>query len=259
MTDKSAELDDLISRALAAPGLDRIDFRDPIAKHGDAAIVAMSKYLTDRTYGAFAVRTIAAAAAHGTTTLAIDTLTKALPTVEGAAVQRDILREVAGLRSANRPPTEVLTTPTGATIAGSPKSVEEYQPPLSTGESELLAVMAAKLPDGWTVFVRPHLDGDRPSLALLHRERGAMIWDVREVDLTSIHGSPRAYLDRDGAPYLDPSNRQRCTDASLQGIPAGMGGSDRRESRSLRHRSCGRLFPDRRAFGPRPTKPSRPA
>ena len=201
------ELEILLARAQAAPGLDRIAFRDPIARHGDAAILALAAWLTDPVLGAFAVRTIAAAASRGAPDRAIATLTEALPAVESTAVQRDILREIAQLRSAGRATTQTTQTEHGATIAGAPKADAEYSPPLTVGERELIAALSRLLPQGWTIFVRPHLDGDRPALALLHRERGAMVWDVRDIDLGKLGGSPKAYRDHDGVPYLDPIER----------------------------------------------------
>ena len=92
----------------------------------------------------------------------------------------------------------------------------------TTGERDLLDVLVQGLPDGWTIFVRPHLDGDRPALALLHPERGAMVWDVRELDVAGLQGSPKAYHDSAGVPYLDPvekinSIRQRLYSEYLPG------------------------------------------
>ena len=188
------ELDKLLAEAQVAPGLDRIGYRDPIARHGEAAILALAAWLIDPVLGAFAARTIAAAASGGSPDLAIATLTAALPSV-------------AHLKSAGRASTETTRTERGATIAGAPKPEAEYSPPLSLGESELITALARVLPEGWTIFVRPHLDGDRPALALLHRERGAMVWDVRDIDLGELRGSPKAYQDRDGFPYLDPIER----------------------------------------------------
>ena len=200
------ELAHLLALAQAAGLLDRSAFRDPIARHGDAAILALAAWLADPVLGAFAVRTIAAAALHGAPDLAIATLREALPAVQSIAVRGDILGEIAQLKSAGRATTGTTQTVRGATIAGAPKPDTEYSPPLSVGEKELIAV-ARLLPEGWTIFVRPHLDGDRPALALLHRERGAMVWDVRDVDLSGVTGSPKAYRDRDGVPYLDPIER----------------------------------------------------
>jgi hypothetical protein len=78
---------------------------------------------------------------------------------------------------------------------------------LSAGERALLTTLADRLPEGWTVFVRPHLDGDRPALALLHPERGVMLWDVRDIDPAQLLGEPHDYRTEDGAPFLDPIDR----------------------------------------------------
>jgi hypothetical protein len=201
------ELLRLLELAQAATPRDRVDFRDPIARRGNAAIVALAPWLTNPVLGAFAVRTIGAAGMLGAADVAISTLREALPYVESAAVSRDILDEVARLITVGCRTTQTTQTPSGATVAGAPRQATQYSPPLSEGEQDLLDSLRFMLPEGWTIFVRPHLDGDRPALALLHRERGAMIWDVRDVDLGGIKGSPKNYLDRDGVPYLDPIQR----------------------------------------------------
>lgn len=203
----SAELDDLLGRAWHAPGLDRISFRDRIAPFGDAAIISLAPWLGDRTRGGFAVRTIVAAAAHGTVELAVATLEAAAPRIASTAVQGDILRAVSDLKAGGRARTIVTRGRMGATISGTPREATDYSPPLTSGERELLDVLTDLLPDGWTVFVRPHLDGDRPTLALLHRERGAMLWDVRDIDLSDLSGAPGNYRRPDGTPYLDPIDR----------------------------------------------------
>ena len=56
------ELDDLLRRAADADGLTRMEFRDPIAAFGEAAILRLEPWLGDARLGAFAVRTIGRAA-----------------------------------------------------------------------------------------------------------------------------------------------------------------------------------------------------
>jgi hypothetical protein len=57
---------------------------------------------------------------------------------------------------------------------------QRFLPPLTRGELELAGYFDSALPDGWRIYVRPHLDGDLPSLAILHDEHGGMLWDVVE-------------------------------------------------------------------------------
>jgi UvrD-like helicase C-terminal domain len=203
--DETDGLEELLSAAREASATDRIDFRDRIASYGDSAILALAPWVTDEVLGAFAVRTIEKAGARASRDLAIATLEAVPPSVGSSAIHRDILEAIARIQAHST--TEVRQGAQGATIAGAPKLGEAYAPPLSAGEQELLRVLGARLPAGWTIFVRPHLDGDRPSLALLHRERGAMLWDVRQIDISRLAGSPRGYRDEDGVPFLDPIER----------------------------------------------------
>lgn len=79
-------------------------------------------------------------------------------------------------------------------------------PPLSPGERTLIARFG-ELGAGWLVFVRPHLDGDRPSVALLHPENGAMIWDVREWHVPSMKREGDRLIAGDRRDVLDPIDR----------------------------------------------------
>lgn len=200
------ELATLLREAWEAPGLDRIHYRDRIAPHGDAAISALASWIDDPVRSGFAIRTIAAAAMFGTRDHALATLRSASPG-RSAHVHDDLLREIRALETRGRSPVAEERGLLGATVVGVPKPGAEYSPPLSPGEIELRRTLEARLPDGWRIFVRPHLDGDRPALALLHRERGAMVWDVRDVDLTDLTGGPKSYRWRGGGPWLDPVDR----------------------------------------------------
>lgn len=57
-----------------------------------------------------------------------------------------------------------------------------FIPELTIGERAMLRWFDEGLPPDWRIYVRPHLDGDLPSAALLHPRHGAMIWDVVESD-----------------------------------------------------------------------------
>lgn len=52
------DLDELLSQAREADPADRINLRDPIAAHGEAAIDAMADWLGDRRLAAFAIRVL---------------------------------------------------------------------------------------------------------------------------------------------------------------------------------------------------------
>ena len=58
MTPITADLDTLLVEAQTADPLDRIEFRDPIAAHGELAIDAMTDWLGDPRLAAFAIRVL---------------------------------------------------------------------------------------------------------------------------------------------------------------------------------------------------------
>jgi hypothetical protein len=85
----------------------------------------------------------------------------------------DIIASFAGLRKLGpweegriSPPIGELTDPT------------RFVPPLSRGERQLVAMLDRTLEPAWRLYVRPHLDAERPLLAAVHPELGGMIWDV---------------------------------------------------------------------------------
>ena len=65
MADRQLSLDDAVMGAAEAPPDIRIEYRDPIARHGTAGIERVAPWLTDPKMAAFAVRVIARAADFG--------------------------------------------------------------------------------------------------------------------------------------------------------------------------------------------------
>ena len=65
MADPELTLDDAVMGAAEAPPSIRIEFRDPIARHGLAGIERVVPWLTDPSMAAFAVRVVARAADFG--------------------------------------------------------------------------------------------------------------------------------------------------------------------------------------------------
>ena len=59
-----------------------------------------------------------------------------------------------------------------------------FIPPLTAGERRLAEYLDRVLAADWTIYVRPHLDADRPLIAALHPSAGGMFWDVVDWDLT---------------------------------------------------------------------------
>lgn len=86
-----AELDALLIAAAEAPPDHRIEYRDPIAMHGDAAVerLATPEWIGDPNYAAFAIRTISRAMAFGSTR-ALTELQGAREFVANETLRRDI-------------------------------------------------------------------------------------------------------------------------------------------------------------------------
>ncbi len=77
----SPALQQLLDAARAATPFERIGYRDPIAAHGEGAIVAVTPWLSDRVLAAFAVRVILHAGAVGDREAAVGVLRKGRPRV----------------------------------------------------------------------------------------------------------------------------------------------------------------------------------
>lgn len=81
---------------------------------------------------------------------------------------------------------------------------ERFVPPLTAGERELAAYLDRNLPESWRIYVRPHLDADRPLLAAVHPEAGGMFWDVVDWDLSQFRVEQGVWLSasrRFASPY----------------------------------------------------------
>ena len=74
MTQASGALAALLADAREADPVHRIDFRDPIAAHGAAAIEAIGPWLKEPALAAFAIRVIARAGQDGEREVALTTL-----------------------------------------------------------------------------------------------------------------------------------------------------------------------------------------
>jgi thymidine kinase len=62
-------------------------------------------------------------------------------------------------------------------------------PSLSEGEEELISFLDEELPEGWKIYARPHLNGEWPSVVILHPEQGLIIYDAikwEEGEMTSV-------------------------------------------------------------------------
>ena len=98
-TDPPPGLQLLLERARSAGPPDRISYRDPIARYGQAAMTAVTPWLSDRVLSAFAVRVIQHAGADGDGGMAIGILKRGRATVP-PFVREDVefaLRQLQGL------------------------------------------------------------------------------------------------------------------------------------------------------------------
>jgi hypothetical protein len=87
----------LQAAAEAAPGR-RIEFRDAIATHGEAAIKGVTPWLADPALGAFAVRVIRKAADAETLTVALASLRSSKAGAGSEAIARDIEEAIKALK-----------------------------------------------------------------------------------------------------------------------------------------------------------------
>ena len=52
--------------------------------------------------------------------------------------------------------------------------------PLTNGEMVLAKYLDDNLPSEWEIFVQPFLNGDRPDIAILHKDRGITFFEVKD-------------------------------------------------------------------------------
>jgi hypothetical protein len=62
----------------------------------------------------------------------------------------------------------------------------ELRTPLTAGESRVLDFFDQLLPEGWEIYVQPHLNGLRPDFVLLHPVSGIAVFEVKDWDLDAM-------------------------------------------------------------------------
>ncbi len=70
-------------------------------------------------------------------------------------------------------------------------------PALTPGERDLASFLDKQLDPSWRIYVRPHLDAERPLLAAVHPTIGGMIWDVVDWDPETIEIQGKVWIIRD--------------------------------------------------------------
>ena len=98
MKSEDQSLTSLLQAAAEAAPDRRIELRDAIAAHGEAAIKGVSPWLADPALGAFAVRVIRKAAAADTLDVALASLRAAKATAGSEGITRDIEEAIKVLK-----------------------------------------------------------------------------------------------------------------------------------------------------------------
>jgi len=98
MTSEDQSLASLLQAAAEAAPDRRIELRDAIAAHGEAAIKGVSPWLADPALGAFAVRVIRKAVDADTLDVALASLRSAKTAAGSEGVTRDIEEAIKALR-----------------------------------------------------------------------------------------------------------------------------------------------------------------
>ena len=70
----------------------------------------------------------------------------------------------------------------------SPPSTEldRLRTPLNDGERRVLDALCEHLPEGWEIYIQPHLNGLRPDFVLLHPDVGISVLEVKDWDLDAM-------------------------------------------------------------------------
>ena len=74
--------------------------------------------------------------------------------------------------------------------------LDQFAPPLSDGERQVLRLFRQSLPETWEFYIRPHLNGLRPDLVVLHPRVGVAVFDINECNLTSMDCFAWRYEER---------------------------------------------------------------
>ncbi len=80
------------------------------------------------------------------------------------------------------------------------RALANLRTPLTAGELAAVAFFDRTLPDGWEIYVQPHLNGLRPDIVLLHPARGIAVFEVKDWNLSKLEYEYRVSVDR--APEL---------------------------------------------------------
>lgn len=58
--------------------------------------------------------------------------------------------------------------------------IKQFRSPLTDGELRLAQFLDSDLPDEWEIYVQPHVNGDKPDLAILNPKVGLVFFEVKD-------------------------------------------------------------------------------
>jgi hypothetical protein len=84
-------------------------------------------------------------------------------------------------------------------ICPSRTELDSLRTPLTAGELRVLEFFDRYLPEGWEIYVQPHLNGLRPDFVLLHPQIGIAVFEVKDWHLEAM---PYFVRETNGVPSL---------------------------------------------------------
>ncbi len=94
----------------------------------------------------------------------------------------------------------MTSQPSARVISPERRALSQLRTPLTTGESVVIEFFDRTLPEGWEIYVQPHMNGLRPDIVLLHPARGVAVYEIKDWNLGSLKYE---YRDAgDNAPQL---------------------------------------------------------
>ncbi len=84
-------------------------------------------------------------------------------------------------------------------ICPSRTELDSLRTPLTAGELRVLEFFDRYLPEGWEIYIQPHLNGLRPDFVLLHPQIGIAVFEVKDWHLEAM---PYFVREINGVPSL---------------------------------------------------------
>jgi len=104
-------------------------------------------------------------------------------------------------------------------ICPSREELPSLRTPLTAGELRVLEFFDRYLPEGWEIYVQPHLNGLRPDFVLLHPHIGIAVFEVKDWHLEAM---PYFVRETNGVPSLWSRDQEgqefRCRDNPVEKV-----------------------------------------